>query len=67
MDFDNPEITWVPWRRYAVLIRVDGRTVMVERFMLRKTAEGLVDRLTGLMGLEMKLIDTKNVEDSGGG
>ena len=53
-------LAWVRWKRYALVLGVDGQErAVVARFLLRDTAQRIADDLAPLKGIEAEVVDTK--------
>ncbi|MBW2607719.1 MAG: hypothetical protein JRD05_08800 [Deltaproteobacteria bacterium] len=55
-----PNLEWIPWFRYALLLRIDETQIInLGRFRLRTSADRETDRLSKLIGYEPLVVDTK--------
>ncbi len=54
------DLEWIPWYRYALLLRIDGgQIISLGRFRLGISANKEALRLKGLIGYEVRVVDTK--------
>lgn len=57
---NSSDLTWIPWHRYALLLRIDGRQIIsLGRFRLGISAYKESLRLREMRGYEARVVDTK--------
>ena len=62
MDMDKYKYKWIPWRRYVLLLGVDGHKKTITRIPRKDSAAKAVARLSMYKGYAPEVFDTKTQE-----
>lgn len=64
MQYQNTtDLTWIPWFRYALLLRIDDKKIInLGRFRFAISANKEALRLKKLRGYKPRVVDTKESE-----